>query len=241
MDYEMSTGKRKRNAKAQSVTPSVNDDDDDPRSAVCLENKTLCLHGLTICQKRRKTKAVDHPPHVRDRMKKIMAECYKAVSLCEEPETGRRRWELFKELPDKRVRSIYTIRRLKLMKKNSFYYRNIQITLQRSLNPLPCHICENGLRRTTIVIWHIIVKNGNSCSETPERTIRKAPGCMLMRRRWRKCSIECSTMKRGALGCLALNRLTVLGQADLQVPRMRWMRMRKCHRGEMEVEIRSRC
>lgn len=36
-------------------------------------------------------------------MKRVFAECYKAVSLCED-ETGRRRWELFKELPDKKVR-----------------------------------------------------------------------------------------------------------------------------------------
>lgn len=39
---------------------------------------------------------------MRERMKKVFNECYKAVQQCEEPGTGRRRWELFKELPDKR-------------------------------------------------------------------------------------------------------------------------------------------
>lgn len=36
-------------------------------------------------------------------MKKVFNECYKAVQACEDPDTGRRRWELFKELVDKRV------------------------------------------------------------------------------------------------------------------------------------------
>lgn len=42
-------------------------------------------------------------PAIRDKMKKIFNECYRAVQACEDPTTGRRRWELFKELPDKRV------------------------------------------------------------------------------------------------------------------------------------------
>jgi hypothetical protein len=44
----------------------------------------------------------DVPPAIRDRMKKIFNECYKAVVACED-DTGRKRCELFKELPDKRV------------------------------------------------------------------------------------------------------------------------------------------
>lgn len=36
-------------------------------------------------------------------MKKAFAECHKAVLACED-ETGRKRCELFRELPDKRVR-----------------------------------------------------------------------------------------------------------------------------------------
>jgi hypothetical protein len=35
-------------------------------------------------------------------MKKAFSDCYKAVTACED-ETGRKRCELFRELPDKRV------------------------------------------------------------------------------------------------------------------------------------------
>lgn len=48
-------------------------------------------------------KAPELPPQVRERMKKVFNECYRAVQMAEDPDTGRRRWELFKELPDKRV------------------------------------------------------------------------------------------------------------------------------------------
>jgi ATP-dependent helicase STH1/SNF2 len=51
-------------------------------------------------QKRRKT---DLPPALRERMKKAFAEVQKAVMACED-ETGRKRCDLFKELPNKRVR-----------------------------------------------------------------------------------------------------------------------------------------
>jgi len=85
-DYEPSpaNGKRKRGMKSLSVTPSVNDDDDDDRDS-----------------KRRKTKAAELPPVIRDKMKKAFLECHKAVMACED-DTGRRRCELFKDLPDRR-------------------------------------------------------------------------------------------------------------------------------------------
>ncbi|EJD04470.1 SNF2-family ATP dependent chromatin remodeling factor snf21 [Fomitiporia mediterranea MF3/22] len=85
-DYEpsISNGKRKRPGKPVSVTPSIADDDDD-RDA-----------------KRRKVKNAEVPPSVRERMKKVFNECYRAVQVCEDPDNGRRRWELFKELPDRR-------------------------------------------------------------------------------------------------------------------------------------------
>ena len=54
-------------------------------------------------QKRRKTKAPDVAPAVRDRMKKAFNEIYKAVLDCRE-ESGRKRCELFREVPDRRVR-----------------------------------------------------------------------------------------------------------------------------------------
>ncbi|KAJ2914877.1 hypothetical protein MD484_g5545, partial [Candolleomyces efflorescens] len=86
--------KRKRGRKSNSVTPSMVDDDED-------EHDT----------KRRRTKAVapsgssnnigDVTPATRDRMKKAFSDCYKAVTACED-ETGRKRCELFRELPDKR-------------------------------------------------------------------------------------------------------------------------------------------
>ena len=48
-------------------------------------------------------KAAELPPAIRDKMKKAFLECHKAVMACED-ETGRRRCELFKDLPDRRVR-----------------------------------------------------------------------------------------------------------------------------------------
>jgi len=47
-------------------------------------------------------KAAELPPAIRDKMKKAFLECHKAVMACED-ETGRKRCELFKDLPDKRV------------------------------------------------------------------------------------------------------------------------------------------
>lgn len=87
-DFDMGEvgSKRKRGAgKSVSVTPSVNgDDDDDVRDS-----------------KRRKTKVPDVTPAVRERMKKAFNECYRAVCAVED-ETGRKRCELFKEVPSKR-------------------------------------------------------------------------------------------------------------------------------------------
>ena len=53
-------------------------------------------------QKRRKIKPVEITPVVKERLKKAYNECYKAVLNCED-ENGRRRCDLFKELPDKKV------------------------------------------------------------------------------------------------------------------------------------------
>jgi ATP-dependent helicase STH1/SNF2 len=41
-------------------------------------------------------------PAVRDRMTKAFMECYRAVLACQD-ETGRKRCELFREVPDRRV------------------------------------------------------------------------------------------------------------------------------------------
>ncbi|TCD61184.1 hypothetical protein EIP91_008809 [Steccherinum ochraceum] len=78
------SGKRKRGMKSMSVTPSINDDDEDDRDA-----------------KRRKVKGGDLTPATRDKMKKAFNECYKAVLNCAD-EHGRKRCDLFREVPDKR-------------------------------------------------------------------------------------------------------------------------------------------
>ncbi|KAK7468468.1 ATP-dependent DNA helicase Snf21 [Stygiomarasmius scandens] len=79
-------GKRKRGMKSMSVTPSIAGDEEDEERD----------------QKRRKTKnSSDTAPAVREKMKKAFNECYKAVVACE-AEDGRKRCELFRELPDKR-------------------------------------------------------------------------------------------------------------------------------------------
>ncbi|KAL4254551.1 Swr1 complex component [Abortiporus biennis] len=78
------SGKRKRGMKSMSVTPSINEDDEDERDT-----------------KRRKVKGGDITPTTREKMKKAFNDCYRAVLNCED-ETGRKRCELFKELPDKR-------------------------------------------------------------------------------------------------------------------------------------------
>jgi len=84
-DYEPPAvaGKRKRPMKSMSVTPSVNEEEEDDRDS-----------------KRRK-KAPEIPPAIKERMKKAFNEVYKAVLACEDVD-GRKRCELFRELPDKR-------------------------------------------------------------------------------------------------------------------------------------------
>ncbi|KAJ7356681.1 SNF2-family ATP dependent chromatin remodeling factor snf21 [Mycena albidolilacea] len=86
-DYEPSLGsKRKRGLKSISATPSVEDDDDDRQP------------------KRRKappkSNGNDVSPAVREKMKKIFNECYRAVVALEDAD-GRKRCELFRELPDR--------------------------------------------------------------------------------------------------------------------------------------------
>jgi len=80
-------GKKKQGVvgKAGCVTWSLLDDGDKSRDA-----------------KRRKTKPVEIPLAVKEKMKKAPNECYKAMQACEEAGTRRRRWELVKEQLDKR-------------------------------------------------------------------------------------------------------------------------------------------
>ncbi|KAI6028981.1 SNF2 family N-terminal domain-containing protein, partial [Pisolithus marmoratus] len=83
-DPPAAAGKRKRGNKAMSATPSINEEEEDDRDS-----------------KRRKTKAPDLPPVVKEKMKKAFNDVYKAVLACEDSD-GRKRCELFRELPDRR-------------------------------------------------------------------------------------------------------------------------------------------
>jgi len=85
-DFEpaAAVGKRKRGMKSMSVTPSINGEDEEDRDS-----------------KRRKTKVSDIPPAVKEKMKKAFNEVHKAVLACEDTD-GRKRCELFRELPDRR-------------------------------------------------------------------------------------------------------------------------------------------
>ncbi|CDO74808.1 hypothetical protein BN946_scf185001.g56 [Trametes cinnabarina] len=108
------SGKRKRGGgKSTSMTPSVVEDDDDERDA-----------------KRRK-KAAELPAPIKDKMKKALNDIYKAV-LNLEDEHGRKRSDLFRELPDRREYPDYyqlikqpialsTIRK----RISSHYYKNV--------------------------------------------------------------------------------------------------------------------
>ena len=92
-----------------SVTPSIADDDEDARERDTVsEYDFVELHADSF-QKRRKKLigSTDVPPAVRERMKKAFVECYKAVLACVDDETDppRKRFELFREIPDKKVRT----------------------------------------------------------------------------------------------------------------------------------------
>ncbi|KAI8983220.1 SNF2 family N-terminal domain-containing protein [Trametes punicea] len=108
------SGKRKRGGgKSTSMTPSVVDDEDEDRDA-----------------KRRK-KAPDLPAPIKEKMKKALNDIHKAV-LNLEDDTGRKRSDLFRELPDRREYPDYyqlikqpialsTIRK----RISSHYYKNV--------------------------------------------------------------------------------------------------------------------
>ncbi|RPD70775.1 hypothetical protein L226DRAFT_615902 [Lentinus tigrinus ALCF2SS1-7] len=109
------SGKRKRGGgKSTSMTPSIIEDEDDDRDT-----------------KRRKTKQPELPPPLKEKMKKSLNDVHKAV-LNLEDETGRKRSDLFRELPDRREYPDYyqliqhpialsTIRK----RISSHYYKNV--------------------------------------------------------------------------------------------------------------------
>jgi ATP-dependent helicase STH1/SNF2 len=139
-DYEAAAGsKRKRALKSMSATPDMDEDDEEHDSVSARKSLVYYMFDLRLCQKRRKTKIAanpnnagpDIPPAVRDRMKKAFMECYKSVLACED-ETGRKRCELFREVPDRRDYPDYfriishPIALSQLRKRgNSNYYKNV--------------------------------------------------------------------------------------------------------------------
>ncbi|KAJ7859520.1 SNF2-family ATP dependent chromatin remodeling factor snf21 [Mycena olivaceomarginata] len=84
-DYQPALGsKRKRGIESTSATPSVNEDDDrQPKR----RKGTPKSNG-------------DVAPAIREKMKNIFNECYRAVVALEDAD-GRKRCELFRELPDR--------------------------------------------------------------------------------------------------------------------------------------------
>jgi len=90
----------------------------------------------------------DVPPAMRDRMKKAFAECYKAVTSCEADEaTGKRkRCELFRELPDKRVSRLKQGEGVRGVLTSS---RTMPITTNTSRPPYRSRSSANGPVATT--------------------------------------------------------------------------------------------
>ncbi|KAF7310438.1 hypothetical protein HMN09_00585900 [Mycena chlorophos] len=90
-EYEpaLLSGKRKRGGNSVSVTPSIADMDDDDDDRISKRRKAPP-----------KVNGSDVPPAIREKMKKVFSECYRAVVACEDTD-GRKRCELFRELPDK--------------------------------------------------------------------------------------------------------------------------------------------
>jgi len=133
-DYETpAAGKRKRNGKAMSMTPSVVDEDE----------------GRD--QKRRKTGKAgpELTAPVKEGMKAAFNECYKAVLNCTDSE-GRRRADLFKEIPDKYVRAFFI---LPLLSTFNNQYRTILTTQPLSRILLHSTSCENERQAEPIAMY----------------------------------------------------------------------------------------
>jgi hypothetical protein len=88
-----------------------------------------CALLLTLSQKRRKTAKVTLDTATIQKMKKIFQQIYAAV-VATTDETGRKRCELFKDLPDKKVNSTnssHTITKVFIAP-----FRTIPTTMSRS-------------------------------------------------------------------------------------------------------------
>lgn len=114
-------------------------------------------------------------------MKKAFNEVHKAVLACEDTD-GRKRCELFRELPDKRVYMILPSR----WPKSHDSTRTILIIINSSRNPLPSPVSANVSPADIIRASHNTEKTGNSCLTMPGRTTKKGHGSTSMPKRWRK-------------------------------------------------------
>ena len=118
-------------------------------------------------------------------MKKAFNEVHKAVLACEDTD-GRKRCELFRELPDRRVRAASLAHMLRC----SFdSIRTILIITNLSRNLSPSLPSANVLPVDITRASHNTEKTGNSCSTTPGRTTKKGRGSTSMPRRWKKSSV----------------------------------------------------
>ena len=108
-------------------------------------------------QKRRKTKQPELPPPLKEKMKKAYNECYQSV-LKAEDENGRRRCDLFKELPDKRVR--LNLPRSLSFAANPLTYSSIPTTTRLSNSLLLWLVYASASRATTTSLSSISEKTG---------------------------------------------------------------------------------
>lgn len=148
--FDVSLGaKRKRGAamKAMSVTPSVQDDDDEDRNSVRppFNRRRLILANPAVLKKRRKT---DLTPAIKDKMKKAFLAIHKAVMDCED-DTGRKRSLLFKDVPDKNVRVFPGWVHSLALRYCDDGFRIIPIITSSSKSRSRSQISENASRRAT--------------------------------------------------------------------------------------------
>ncbi|KAF6765924.1 SNF2-family ATP dependent chromatin remodeling factor snf21 [Ephemerocybe angulata] len=125
-DYDsLPAGSKRKRGKHQSETPSMmGDDDDDEQDNGGKRRRKAVASGSG-------NNVGDVPPQMKERMKKAFSECYKAVSQCTD-DTGRKRCELFRELPDKRdYPDYYTLIQTPISlaqirkRSNGNYYKNV--------------------------------------------------------------------------------------------------------------------
>ena len=156
-------------------------------------------------QKRRKTgpgsvRGDPVDPNTRARMRQVFDACYKAVTACED-ETGRKRCELFRELPSRHVRVYPALLALALTRLCP--HRSTQTITRRSTSPSRCRIFASAQALRTTRTCRRMWQTGDSCSITRARTTRKARGCTTTRSRCTRSSRLRSDSSRSTQDCRA--------------------------------------